>query len=444
MNSQRLVKTMHAKWRRGYTRKEYLKSFSVTNWTKLRQAEKNRHTVQHCLGCQNKGTWNDAFPVRKAHRNSPPVRIGRIPSCGQEKSTQQTQVNTETPRAARKAAERKEARKFKKAVEQQRQQADVKSLMADRCSFVSLNRQRKRRSFETMDHAKERTQHTAKCRHTPKTVSFNGDALLADAQNTPEGDMINFTQLATSHIEGPNRGQIAKTYLMEHGFNVNLFSPKRKQHVRPRVLSFGCNVKVPVQPNTSELKRAVEEKVQHGEWLEGEECTGSVVIRYSTSNTGAVARTALEMKGRKLSLQDVRQRLLEEHETLGLMRETLGNLVDYCNLSREGCLAELDRIGEHTDETAPLTDLCHQLYCHQLYCHLMQVVQVIYDPAVHVTNDEYKAKHGTEVNVQSLVEAPYIRVFAMSGCSEAEQLSVIPDRLQDLHCSRIPIGRKKR
>ena len=52
----------------------------------------------------------------------------------------------------------------------------------------------------------------------------------------------------------------------------------------------------------------------------------------------------------------------------------------------------------------------------------MEVLQVVYDPAIHVTDEEYQEVNGARINVQSAVEVPIIRLFAISGSSEEEYL----------------------
>lgn len=60
-------------------------------------------------------------------------------------------------------------------------------------------------------------------------------------------------------------------------------------------------------------------------------------------------------------------------------------------------------------------------------------VQVVYDQALFLTEDEYSAAKGKVTrNVQQLVEEPEIYIVALSSSSPTDQLAIIPDRLDDL------------
>ena len=67
------------------------------------------------------------------------------------------------------------------------------------------------------------------------------------------------------------------------------------------------------------------------------------------------------------------------------------------------------------------------------HTYLLEVVQVVHDQSLFYSDDEYMARTGKLVNVQVLVEAPFIRLLSMSGSSALpEQLRVVPDRAADL------------
>ena len=64
---------------------------------------------------------------------------------------------------------------------------------------------------------------------------------------------------------------------------------------------------------------------------------------------------------------------------------------------------------------------------------MMEVVQVMYDTALYLSDEEYEEQHGSRVNIQSMVERPYIRILTKSAGGEEEQQRHIPDRLKDLN-----------
>ena len=57
----------------------------------------------------------------------------------------------------------------------------------------------------------------------------------------------------------------------------------------------------------------------------------------------------------------------------------------------------------------------------------------MYDTALYLSDEEYEEQHGSRINIQSMVERPYIRILTKSAGGEEEQLRHIPDRLKDLN-----------
>ena len=68
-------------------------------------------------------------------------------------------------------------------------------------------------------------------------------------------------------------------------------------------------------------------------------------------------------------------------------------------------------------------------------------MQVIYDKALFLTDGEYEKETGQQINVQAAVEMPHIRLLAMSGSTEEEQLRMVPDRAEGLHCVKRSLQR---
>ena len=60
--------------------------------------------------------------------------------------------------------------------------------------------------------------------------------------------------------------------------------------------------------------------------------------------------------------------------------------------------------------------------------HLVSMINVMYDPAIHYTNQEYKDKTGKHVTVQAEVEKPYLYILARCR-SDDEQLSYTDTRV---------------
>ena len=60
---------------------------------------------------------------------------------------------------------------------------------------------------------------------------------------------------------------------------------------------------------------------------------------------------------------------------------------------------------------------------------MLFLVKEVYDPAVHLTNQEYKEKHGGKgVDVQSTIEVPHLYMLGASGAKDSDQLAFVPTK----------------
>lgn len=59
---------------------------------------------------------------------------------------------------------------------------------------------------------------------------------------------------------------------------------------------------------------------------------------------------------------------------------------------------------------------------------MLFLLRELYDPAIHLSNKEYKAKNGYDVDVQSLVEEPKLYMMGFSSSTDEDQLMFVPTR----------------
>ena len=115
----------------------------------------------------------------------------------------------------------------------------------------------------------------------------------------------------------------------------------------------------------------------------------------------------------------------------------------YDEMSREQVVSRLKELNEY-DENDGLTKMRKKLkkmertrhlqiwHDHSTLAnhgHILFMVSCLYDPAIHLTNQEYKLKTGEEVDVQSQVEKPEIYIVGRCSSSDTEQLAYIESRL---------------
>lgn len=70
---------------------------------------------------------------------------------------------------------------------------------------------------------------------------------------------------------------------------------------------------------------------------------------------------------------------------------------------------------------------------------LLFLLREIYDPAVHLTDEELQAKSGLSRRVQSVIEQPRLYLMGMAGSSDADQLAFTPTRRECLRGLSQPV-----
>ena len=225
--------------------------------------------------------------------------------------------------ADKKQEERQYAKKFKATMEAQwaASECDFNNLFADKTSFVAYERQRMRQCFETVPSAEDRrARGQIKRRHSPTTMPFRTEDLIAEAKNFQPGCSINWTKLARKYdVPGANGGQIIKDFLREEGFNVDHVSPPRAQHARRKMKVLAANVKVPQQPSAPALKMEMINKIEDKQILTGEPCHETMVERFAVSENGSIQKEEVKVEGRIIPMTDLRRRILQDHEDKHLM-----------------------------------------------------------------------------------------------------------------------------
>lgn len=138
------------------------------------------------------------------------------------------------------------------------------------------------------------------------------------------------------------------------------------------------------------------------------------------------------VEGRKLSLKHWREKTLKKHEQFMKLNEDLY----FEDLSKNDIISELKQLNEYeSDMREKLKKLqrtinfiiWHETYTIDNHGHVVMMVNVLYDPAIHLADNEYKEKYGKIVNVQAQIERPELYII---GCCRAndEQLGYIITR----------------
>ena len=128
--------------------------------------------------------------------------------------------------AERKKLKQKIQRECRDHINSQFKENDAISVLAEGQSIVSYKRMRMSQSFETPEQKRERAKNarSAPRKHSPNfdQVQWDKEGLLQRLRDWPEGEIVNWTQLATEfNIPGSNRGQTAKEFAAENSVDTS-------------------------------------------------------------------------------------------------------------------------------------------------------------------------------------------------------------------------------
>ena len=187
----------------------------------------------------------------------------------------------------------------------------------------------------------------------------------------------------------------------------------------------------------------LQSKIESGEYVLGEMIVPQTYKKVVLAEDGTIRTELFTVSGQKIPLSEIRERMLKEHEDLGLLRAQ----ADEYNaaMNKEQVKNRLAQLGESINclDTANLNDMKECLKCIERTRHLMLwadnstllnhgylllTVNVVFDEALFYTDKEMEEQGKGNVDVQSLVERPHIYILATCGSSEAEQLAYIKTR----------------
>ena len=158
--------------------------------------------------------------------------------------------------------------------------------------------------------------------HKAENLNINQDHLLQEAHSWQPNQSINWTALGRQYgLNNPNSGQVLKEYLAEEGIPAACIHqwPHRSQRRRKKRLP-GGKVSFPMHPPVKKLKQCVQERIDTGEIRLGESIVTTTDPRH-IARDGKIIEESVEVSARKVPLYEIRRRLLEKHENLGVIQQ---------------------------------------------------------------------------------------------------------------------------
>lgn len=267
---------------------------------------------------------------------------------------------------------------------------------------------------------------------------------------------IKFNVLNKEGLRPSNAGQVLLEAANTLGVNTDQFNTNVRVNGRDymqRVKRARHNllyktVSIPTPRPTRLLHREIRRRLNNRELYVGEKITPKVIKRNKITATGHLQDTDVTVYGRKIPFDDIRHQMNEDQTEL-----FRGSNEVYDQMSRDTVVQKLEALHmEVPDDLSEAREkikraewsrnlkLWHDhsdILNHSYVCFM---VSSLYDQAVYLTNEEYKLRYPNRppIDVQSVVERPYLYILGQSKSSDLDQLSYIQTRLDDLRLINKP------
>ena len=279
-------------------------------------------------------------------------------------------------------------------------------------------------------------------------VTWDKEGMKREFESYPVGTVVNWSDIARKYritdSKGriaSNGGQTAKEWLASQGIDVDKFSKSRKNHGaavrRKKLKGPGGEISFPCPEPIEETQKKLKRKIKSGEYSLGELIVPRKYQKLVVKD-GQLIQKIFYVEGSKILQSEIRQMNLKDHEKYMRMKDDS----HYDSMTNNEVQAELKKLFESdaslTPDEAKNKLRTIQRTRHLLYWsdgsslansgHLVSMINVMYDPAIHYTNQEYKGKTGKHVIVQAEVEKPYLYILARCRSND-EQLSYTDTRV---------------
>lgn len=349
----------------------------------------------------------------------------------------------------KKQANHKQKRKIVKYINEQLATNATMSTLAEAKSLSGYNRKRLALSFEKPNVPFKKSKS-----HYPSQQAWDVNAAMEELENFPKCEIMNWSAMARKYgISNGNGAQVLKEAAEKQGIEVNKLDGRDNSLPRLRTKKRrlpGGEISMPSLPPPEIIVHEKQNLIETGELSIGEPCSPFTITKTVVTSECSIETTSVQISGRKIPLTDLRRRLIKKHE-------------QFMQLSTDDDIQEMSK-----DQILDFMKSCHQriqsdMSIDQLQANLavlqrtrtlaiwhdhstilktsyiLFAIHVIYDPAVFLTEDEYKSKRGQPItNLQAVIEEPAIYMIAPSSSSPTDQLALVSDRIECLQEISVP------
>ena len=242
-----------------------------------------------------------------------------------------------------------------------------------------------------------------------------------------------------------NGGQIAKEYLLhreKEGFSFTCHNKEIKTNIRrgkKRILGHG--VAMPCEPSPKYLRKELSAEIFNKNISLGHAINIQTYVKIKIIDNKP-EKVEFTVEGRKHTMLELREKLLKKHEKY--MRLNSDDYFD--NLTQAEVQTKLSMLDESMNSENNLNGMrkylkklersrniqvWHDASTIANHSHILFSLNVLYDKAVFLTDNEYFEMTGEHVSVQSIIESP--ELYIIGRCrSNDEQMGYIETRNEDL------------
>ena len=343
----------------------------------------------------------------------------------------------------KKSDHRKMNRQMRDCVSQQLSDSAPLTVLAENESFCSYQRKRLSQSFEKLPPKKRARYETL----SQENVDWDADGALTYLRELPRGTKIVWSTVAQKFsIPDKNAGQVLKALASNHGIDVSNLS---KFLCRPRSrrskkrLPWG-EISSPSNPPPTAVKQQIATMVESGALTLGETCAPYTLVRYVTNSDGSVISKEVKVHGRKVPLQQLRQKLLQQQEKYmhllsneeveGMNEDSLCEFMKLVHkpIPSQASVMQLQDHIKNAQRTRSLA-MWHDHSTVLGVGYIVVTIHTLYDPAVYLSHDKFQRRYPFDrQSIQEIVEMPEIYMIAASTSAQSDQLGLIADRVDCL------------
>ena len=243
---------------------------------------------------------------------------------------------------------------------------------------------------------------------------------------------------------------IIKEFLEREDVNLNRFAAYRKNcdPVIRRSLKrmYGGETTIPVPCPNTELREKIHTKLEAGEYKLGSIICPIEYKKFVINDSGEIEEQIFVVSGRQITLRDIREDALREHERMGIIRNHSDEKYD--NMTPNEIIKRLEDLGEYdVNEDLTVLELTEKLRRYERtrhmimwsdhssimnHGHLLLTVNFLYDTAFFLSREELKSAKGIDIDIEKVVQRP--QVYILGRCSDklVDQLCYIANRVEDL------------